>query len=144
MGSSNSDPDFWTSWSCKFFELAYIDLHVLYVLYTVSENNLFGDLFCIRYVFVVFLSEPSSGWCLSSCPLWCGSSLFRSVTRKMLLSRKASSSLELCCLWCCRKPSALLIISCWSKLQFTIITSRVSLWCLSLKRAKWKHEMLCL
>lgn len=69
-----------------------------------------------NWVFLLtFLSEHFSGWCLCCCPLWCGSSQFRSVIRTVRHNRKVSSSSEWCCPFCCKKPSALLTTSCWSK-----------------------------
>lgn len=61
------------------------------------------------------LSERFSGWCLCCCPLWCGSSRFRSVIRTARRSRKVSSSSAWCCPSCCRKPFASLTTSCWSE-----------------------------
>lgn len=78
-----------------------------------SYNNSF---FCVC-VFLFPLSERFSGWCLCCCPLSCGSSRFRSVTKRAQRSRKVCSSSAWCCPSCCRKPSASVTTSCSSKSQ---------------------------
>lgn len=61
---------------------------VLTVFKTISEVILVFQ--TDDFIFFFPFSERSSGWCLYCCPLWFGSFLSKSVTRKVLLSRKVS------------------------------------------------------